>query len=284
MKTKLFAFIVLMLLPLGMAAQSDPVEAELEAQYDFVLRRGEGTSTDPFYFEVRRDEKVGACDIYGNEFIAPRYNYLFLSRVKESIEDKHYFFGSLGDDSRGTIYHFLDVFGTRLNIPDVTFNVRYDVENGFEYKNSEYGIWRKTGIKLPITSSPWAGIKPELEPNTPATGDTTLSAILGKSLLTERDKALLDEGYSSQSTHMKIMDLNQQSNIYDGEDDARAFRFMHEAARLGDCWSLYQIGLKYCLGDGTTMDMAKGKKCLQKAASMGGYGSEDAQKVLEGLE
>lgn len=117
-----------------------------------------------------------------------------------------------------------------------------------------------------------------------AKSGVTLETILGKSLLTESDKALLDEGYSSQSTQMKIMDLTQQSNIYDGEDDARAFRFMHEAARLGDCWALYQVGLKYCLGDGTTMDISKGKKCLQKAASMGGYGSEDAQEVLKGLK
>ena len=123
-----------------------------------------------------------------------------------------------------------------------------------------------------------------VEARSKAKPGVTLETILGKSLLTESDKALLDEGYSSQSTQMKIMDLTQQSDIYDGEDDARAFRFMHEAARLGDCWALCQVGLKYYLGDGTTMDRSKGKKCLQKAASMDGYGSKLAKDLLRSIK
>ena len=79
MKTKLFAFIALMLLPLGMAAQSDPVKARLKAKYGFACRHGDGTSTDPFYYTVRRDGKEGACDANGREIIPPsRYDNVCL--------------------------------------------------------------------------------------------------------------------------------------------------------------------------------------------------------------
>lgn len=111
----------------------------------------------------------------------------------------------------------------------------------------------------------------------------TLETILGKSLLTEQDMKLLDypEDYAGMSDAMKILRLNVLSSEYDGKDDARAFRFMHEAARLGDCWSIYEMGLNYILGKGTNRDIPVAKMFLQKAASMDGYGSKSAKDILK---
>ena len=74
MKTKLFVLIVLILLPLGMVAQIDPIEARLKAEYgnDNVKRYGDGTKWYPIWYMVTLNGKVGAWDKYGSCIILPR--------------------------------------------------------------------------------------------------------------------------------------------------------------------------------------------------------------------
>ena len=159
MKTKLFAFIALMLLPLGMAAQSDPVEARLKAKYGFARRHGDGTSTFPFYYSVKRDGKWGACDANGREIIPPRYDDV--CRHGEGTSTSPFYYTVERDGKEGAcdangreiippVYDdgviYSDVFEAKINgewvslgiglTPDGTAKGTYTPARGYEAKSS----------------------------------------------------------------------------------------------------------------------------------------------------
>ena len=96
MKTKLFVLIVLILLPLGMVAQIDPIEARLKAEYgnDNVKRYGDGTKYYPIWYMVTLNGKVGAWDKYGSCIILPRdsrYDYISFLYEDNPAEDWYTF-------------------------------------------------------------------------------------------------------------------------------------------------------------------------------------------------
>ena len=140
MKTKLFAFIALMLLPLGMAAQSDPVGARLEAKYGFACRQGKGTSTAPFYYTVKRDGKEGACDANGREIIPPS-RYDFVCRLGDGTSTDPFYYSVERDGKYGAC----DANGREI-IPPV-----YDdfvIYNNDVLKAKINGEWVSLGIGL----------------------------------------------------------------------------------------------------------------------------------------
>jgi hypothetical protein len=50
------------------------IEKKLKEKYTSVIRNGEGTVDEPYYFEVEQNGKKGICDGQGNEVISPKYD------------------------------------------------------------------------------------------------------------------------------------------------------------------------------------------------------------------
>lgn len=198
MKTKLFALIVLMLLPLGMAAQSDPVEARLEAKYGFACRHGDGTSKVPYY-SVRRDGKWGACDANGREVIPPKYDHVL--RHGEGTTRNPFWYSVERDGKEGAC----DANGREVIPPrlydEVTLNEDGTSTNPFYYmvvRDGKWGACDANGREIipPVyddmvvcskkefgtfVNGKWVSLGIKLEPVTTAnTGNSSTSKLLYK--------------------------------------------------------------------------------------------------------
>lgn len=70
-------------------------------------------------------------------------------------------------------------------------------------------------------------------------------------------------------SHAESLAYQQGRAFADGGDHKQAYTTFLHAAREGDAWSQFGLGVLYLNGDGTTADMARSTGWFQKAANQG---------------